>query len=126
MSGDMVKAVQGWRWMPGQPMVRQSFIVRVPESVLDAELERQCLATRALPGWLPTPTIVEVPAEVDTVDGGQLSDYDLARLLWWTAHQMKRAYRDAGFSMANLFCRARGIDPDAAEYDVVHSGWTPS
>ena len=52
--------------------------------------------------------------------------FDLARKLWWTAHQMKRQYRGAGFCIARLFCTERGIDPDAAEYDVVHSGWEPS
>lgn len=55
-----------------------------------------------------------------------LSDFDLARKLWWAAHQMKPRYRNAGFCIARLFCRERDIDPDAAEYDVVHSGWEPS
>ncbi len=59
----MVRAVQGWRWMPGQPTVQQSFIVRVPAAELEAELARQRAATAALPGWLPTPNIVEVPAD---------------------------------------------------------------
>lgn len=65
MSGDTVRAVQGWRWMPSQPTVQQSFIVRVPEAELEAELARQRAATAALPGWLPTPRIVEVPARLD-------------------------------------------------------------
>lgn len=66
MSDDevMVRAVQGWRWMPGQSHVLQSFIVRVPEAELEAELARQRAATAALPGWLPTPSIIELPAEV--------------------------------------------------------------
>lgn len=64
MSADevMVRAIQGWRWMPGQSHVAQSFIVRVPEAELEAELARQCAATAALPGWLPKPNIVHLPA----------------------------------------------------------------
>lgn len=63
MSGEMVRAVMGWRWMPGRPDVQQSFIVRVPEEKLDAELAWH----RANTPWpeLPRPSIVVVPAEAD-------------------------------------------------------------
>lgn len=55
----------------------------------------------------------------------RLPDSDLAKFMWWSAHQMKRAYRDAAFCVARLFCRERGIDPDDAEREVVHGGWQP-
>lgn len=60
---------------------------------------------------------------LDQDAGHRLTDHDLARFLWWAAHEMKRVYRTAGFCMARLFCNERGIDPDAAEQDVVHGGW---
>lgn len=55
----------------------------------------------------------------------QLSDLNLGRKLWWTAHQMKSEYRNSGFLMARLFCLERGLDPDGLEADVVHGGWGP-
>lgn len=55
----------------------------------------------------------------------RLTDSGLARFLWWTAHQMKFPYRDAGFCVARLFCSERGIDPDVAESDVVTGTWQP-
>lgn len=55
-----------------------------------------------------------------------LSDADLGRKLWWAAHQMKRQYRDAGYMVARLYCRERGLDPDALEIEIILGGWTPS
>lgn len=96
MSCEVVRAVQGWRWMARHPHVQQSFIVRVPEAELEAELARQRAATAALPGWLPTPNIVEVPAVEPTSD--DVVERTRAALDWY---RRARADDDRGGEAVN-------------------------
>lgn len=59
-----MKAIQDWRWAGEFPhRFQQSFIVRVPDDQIDAELVR-CADARKSIGGLPAPNIVDVPDAV--------------------------------------------------------------
>lgn len=61
-----MKAIQDWRWMEQSgSRIRQSFIVRVPEDQLEAELVRRRDVNRRF-GQYP-PNVVEVDDEPDVV-----------------------------------------------------------